>query len=225
MGASRLREALRELSDALGLRDCAHDGRMAYSDQSELFVRPARTPGCLRYEIGKCLGPCIGAVREDEYQGRVTQARAFLDGGESAVLQALQLAMEEASDRLAFERAGALRDKLHRLESLREQFSRLRFGVESLTFAYRVAGVEGEDRIYLVRRGRVRADVALPRSPHEWGALGEMAERLVVPDQASHAVPGHEVDELLLLTSWFRIRPDELSQTSPLSRLLELQTR
>lgn len=225
VGASQLREALRELSDALGLRDCALDGRMAYSDQAELFTRPARTPRCLRYEIGKCLGPCIGAVREDEYQGRVAQARNFLDGKESVLLEALQQAMEEASERLAFERAGALRDKLHRLESLREQFSRLRFGVEALTFAYRVPGVEGEDRVYLVRRGRVRAEVPLPQSPHEWGALREMAERLVAPDERSYAVPGHEVDELLLLTSWFKTRPDELRQTSPLRRVGELQDR
>lgn len=86
VGAARLREAVRELSDALGLRDCAHDGRMGYSDQSELFVPMARTPGCLRYEIGKCLGPCIAAVREDEYRGRVAQARNFLDGGESELV-------------------------------------------------------------------------------------------------------------------------------------------
>ncbi|MEP7346432.1 MAG: UvrB/UvrC motif-containing protein [Gemmatimonadaceae bacterium] len=225
VGTVQLREALRELSDALGLRDCAYDGRMAYSDQAELFVRPPRTPGCLRYEIGKCLGPCIGAVREDEYQGRVRQARAFLDGEASVVLEALQQAMEEASERLAFERAGALRDKLQRLESLREQFSRLRFGVEALTFAYRVPGVDGEDRIYLVRRGRVRSDVALPQSAHEWGALREMAERLIAPLEKAYAVPGHEVDELLLLTSWFRTRPDELRQTSPLKRVSELQNR
>jgi excinuclease ABC subunit C len=164
-------------------------------------------------------------VREDEYQGRVTQARKFLDGKESILLEALQQAMEEASERLAFERAASLRDKLQRLESLRQQFTRLRFGVEALTFAYRVPGVEVDDRVYLVRRGRVRGDVALPRSPHEWGALREMAERLIAPGEASHAVPGHEVDELLLLTSWFRTRPEELQQTSPLKRVSELQNR
>jgi len=225
VGASRLQEALRELSDALGLRDCAHDGRMAYSDQAELFVRPARTPGCLRYEIGKCLGPCIGAVREGEYHDRVRQARDFLEGEVSSVLDPMQRAMDDASERLAFERAAALRDKLHRLESLREQFARLRFGVEALTFAYRVSGVEDEDRVYLVRRGRVRAEVPLPRSAHEWGALREVAERLVGPVDRSNAVPGHEVDELLLLTSWFRTRPDELQRTAPLRAVSELQSR
>ena len=35
-------------------------------------------------------------------------------------------------------RAASLRDKLHRLESLREAFSHLRFAVEELTFAYSV---------------------------------------------------------------------------------------
>ena len=49
-----------------------------------------------------------------------------------------------------------------------------------------------------------------------------MAERLVAPLEKAYAVPGHEVDELLLLTSWFRTRPDELRQTSPLKRVSEL---
>lgn len=222
VGAARLREALRELSDALGLRDCSFDGRMRYADQREIFPLPPRTPGCLRYEIGKCLGPCVAAVREDEYTGRVSQARAFLDGSDSTVLEALQQSMVEASERLAFERAAALRDKLQRLEALREQFSRLRFGVEALTFAYLVPGFEGEDRVYLVRRGRVRAEVPAPRAVHEWGALREVAERLVAPDERSNAVPGHEVDELLLLTSWFRTRPAELQRTASLTRTGDL---
>jgi len=190
-----------------------------------LFVRAPRTPGCLRYEIGKCLGPCIGVPREDEYLARVKQAREFLDGEASIVLDPLQQAMDEASERLAFERAAALRDKLQRLESLRQQFGRLRFGVEALTFAYRVAGVDGEDRVYLVRRGRIRAEVSWPRAAHEWGALGEIAERLVGPVERTNAVPGHEVDELLLLTSWFRTRPQELHQTAPLRAVAELQNR
>jgi excinuclease ABC subunit C len=115
-----------------------------------------------------------------------------------------------------------LRDKLQRLESLREHFTRLRFGVEALTFAYRVPGVDGEDRVYLVRRGRVRAELPAPGAPHEWGALREVAERLVAPDERSNAVPGHEVDELLLLTSWFRTRPEELQRTASLTRIGDL---
>ncbi|MBV6520631.1 MAG: UvrABC system protein C [Gemmatimonadaceae bacterium] len=219
VGAARLRDAVRELSDALGLRDCSHDGRMAFADQVELFNGPARTPGCLRHEIGKCLGPCVAAPREDEYQARVRQGRAFLDGEESAVLKPLQHAMELASERLAYERAAVLRDKLQRLESLRDLFARLRFGVEALTFAYRVPGVQGDDRVYLVRRGRVRAEVPVPHCAGEWESLRDLAGRLNAPTERTSAVPGHEVDELLLLTSWFRARPQELARTAPLPEL------
>ena len=56
-----------------------------------------------------------------------------------------------------------LRDKLKRIEALRGQFARLRFAVETLSFVYTVPGHEGDDRVYLIRRGRVRAETALPQ--------------------------------------------------------------
>ncbi|HSA54247.1 MAG TPA: GIY-YIG nuclease family protein, partial [Gemmatimonadaceae bacterium] len=49
-GASRLHEALRELADSLGLRDCTLDRKMAFADQREIFEVPPRTPGCIRHE-------------------------------------------------------------------------------------------------------------------------------------------------------------------------------
>jgi excinuclease ABC subunit C len=76
-GAQWLKEALRELSDSLGLRDCTHDRRMKYSDQQEIFVVPPRTPGCIRFEIGKCLGPCVAAPSAAAYRDRVSQAAPF----------------------------------------------------------------------------------------------------------------------------------------------------
>lgn len=219
VGAARLQEALRELSDALGLRDCSLDGRMRFADQQELFLVPPRTPGCLRFEIGKCLGPCVAAVRAEAYADRVAQARAFLEGTNGLPVDRLRDAMERASEALEYERAGALRDKLARLEGLREQFGRLRFGVEALTFAYQVSGVDGENRLYLIRRGRVRAELPFPSSPGDAETARESAARVAEPNEPAHAVPGHEVDELLLLTSWFRTHPSEMQQTAPLRDL------
>jgi len=46
-------QAVRELSDALGLRDCADHVPMVYSDQPELIPLGVRAPGCIRYEIRK----------------------------------------------------------------------------------------------------------------------------------------------------------------------------
>ena len=223
-GAQRVNEAVRELSDALGLRDCSNDVKMHFADQPELFQLQVRTPGCIRHEIRKCLGPCIAACTEAEYRDRLLLARAFLEGNDDGPLDALRVEMEASSERLEFERAASYRDKVRRLEILREQFGRLRFAVETLSFAYHVPGEGGDDRVYLIRRGRVRAETAPPAAPSDHARLRALEMEVFAPvERDTAAVPTHEIDELLLLSSWFRRFPEELDRTRPVD-LAPLQT-
>lgn len=210
-GAHRVGEAVRELNDALGLRDCRLDQPMHFADQPELFQIFPRTPGCIRHEIKKCLGPCVGGCTTKEYDERVGLVRGFLDGADDGPMRTLRREMEEASERLEFERAGVLRDKLQRLEGLREQFIRFRYAIETLSFVYTVPGHQGDDRIYLIRRGRVRGEYGVPRTERERTELLMMVEGIFNPtDRDTAQVPAHEVDELLLLSSWFRRFPTEM---------------
>lgn len=239
-GADQVGDAVRELSDALGLRDCANDVPIRFGDQHELFSGAAlqlvqiatRAPRCIRHEIKKCLGPCVGACTVDQYRDRVALARAFLDGANDGPLAGLRVEMEASAERLEFERAAHLRDKVRRLELLQAQFDRLRFAVETLSFAYVVPGdpghvpqrrrgapalapAEAGARVYLVRRGRVRADHPLPYDAASAALLAEDARRIYTPrERMGGAVPTHEVDELLLLSSWFRHRDGELGRTA-----------
>jgi excinuclease ABC subunit C len=217
LGAMQVAESLRELSDVLGMRDCTLDKKMRYSDQSELFQLAPRTPGCLRYEIRKCLGPCIAACTSVEYMERVGMARSFLDGTDQGPIEMLRDEMAKSSDRLEFERAAAYRDKLHRLEKLHDQFGRLRFAVESLSFVYTVPGANGPDRVYLIRRGRVRAEMDVPASAADRSTLTTMIDDVFGDSVAGMQVPSHEVDELLLVSSWFRRFPEELERTRRVS--------
>ena len=210
-GAVRMRDAVRELADALGLRDCTLDQRMRFADQAEIWPPPARTPGCIRHEIGRCLGPCVAVPTAREYTAQVALARAFLDGTSNAPMAGLLAQMEAAAEQLEFERAAYWRDKLARLEALRASFDRLRFAVEQLSFAYRVPGHDGTERVYLIRRGRVRDELEAPDDATLAAAAARVFE---APRHDAGGVPTHEVDELLLLTSWFTRFPDELSRTS-----------
>lgn len=215
LGATGVSEALRELNDILGLRDCALDQRMNFADQPELFDALPRTPGCIRYEVKKCLGPCVGGCTVHQYDERLAVARAFLDGTDDGPIEHLRREMEGASDRLEYERAAVLRDKLRRLEALRGQFARLRFAVETLSFVYTVPGHEGADRVYLIRRGRVRAEVDRPGSAADAARLLGLVEQVFAPaEHETSQIPTHEIDELLLLSSWFRRFPGELERTS-----------
>ncbi len=215
MGATNVGDALRELNDVLGLRDCASEQPMHFADQPELFDSFPRTPGCIRFEVKKCLGPCVGGCSVRQYDERVALARDFLDGVDDGPIEQLRRDMEVASERLEYERAAALRDKLRRLESLRGQFARLRFAVETLSFVYTVPGYDGADRVYLIRRGRVRAETELPTTQREAAGLYGLIETVYAPAETEGArIPTHEIDELLLLSAWFRRFPRELERTS-----------
>jgi excinuclease ABC subunit C len=222
LSAGRVGAALRELSDVLGLRDCANDVRMHFSDQRELPVLlPVRTPQCIRHEIGTCLGPCIGAAAASEYATQVQRARDFLEGTTDAPLADLTARILAHSEALEFERAAALHDKHQRIESLRAQFEKLRFAVESLTFAYPVTGHGGEQRVYLIRRGTVRADLPVPTSARARLEFTEWHRRVFDGHQHDpRGVSTHEVDELLLLSSWFQQHPEELAATIAPMRVL-----
>jgi excinuclease ABC subunit C len=215
LGAAGVGDAVRELNDVLGLRDCAADQRMHFADQPELFDSFPRTPGCIRFEVRKCLGPCVGGCTVEQYDGRLALARAFLDGASDGPLETLHRDMEAASERMEYERAATLRDKRARLEALRGQFARLRFAVETLSFVYTVPGLDGADRVYLIRRGRVRAETPLPRTPGDAATLLRLIDETFSPDEHPSAqIPTHEIDELLLLSAWFRRFPGELERTS-----------
>jgi len=215
LGAVGVGDAVRELSDLLGLRDCAESQRMHFADQPELFDNLPRTPGCIRFEVKKCLGPCVGGCSVRAYGQRVKMAQAFLDGDDDGPLEQLETQMVEASERMEYERAASVRDKLHRLEALRGQFARLRFAVETLSFVYSVPGFDGDDRVYFIRRGRVHDEAAPPKTPADAAEMLERIEEVFgTPEPNRLRIPTHEIDELLLVSSWFSRYPKELDRTS-----------
>lgn len=218
VGRGQLREAARALSNALGLRDCAEDVPMSFSDQLELIQLGRRAPGCLRYEIKRCLGPCVAGCSAREYAERVALARDFLEGRCEGPLERFRVEMEVSSARTDFERAAAMRDRVRRLEMLRDKLQRLRFALESLSFLYTVPGHGGDDRVYLIRRGSVRAEAPAPRTAAEQEAIERLAVEVYGPaEPAAAPVPLHEIDEVLLLSSWFTRFPGEIERTRPVS--------
>ena len=221
-GAQRVSEAVRELNDALGLRDCRLDQPMHFADQPELFQIFPRTPGCIRHEIRKCLGPCVGGCTTRQYDERVALVRGFLDGADDAPMAQLRAEMQACSDAARVRaRRACCATSSSGSKALREQFIRFRFAVETLSFVYPVAGHDGDDRLYLIRRGRVRGEYALPRSERDRARLREMIDDVFEPSQRDSAqVPSHEVDELLLLSSWFRRFPAELARSRPAGEFL-----
>ena len=80
-----------------------------------------RSRPCLQYQIGRCTAPCVGLISKEDYARDVRHAEMFLAGRSSAVIDELAAAMEQASAKLDFERAAALRDQVAALRQLQAQ--------------------------------------------------------------------------------------------------------
>lgn len=211
----RVADTVRSLTYVLGLRDCPAATPMAFGDQTEIFGGAlARSPLCMRADLGTCLAPCCGRVDAALYGQRVRQARRFLEGRGRVPLAMLRARMEQAGRKQEFEYAALLRDRLQGLESFQEQLAAFRGEVESLTFVYRVPGFRGADRVYLVRRGRVRAEETHPKTRRQRARVASRVESVFSAPEPGPTGLGHgEAAETLLVARWFRLRPEELERT------------
>lgn len=212
---SRTQEAVRTLNDLLGLRDCPASTPVVFAGQGDLFEQPGQA-ACIRHELGFCTGPCAGLVSEREYQRQVETAVAFLEGRTIQPIDRVVAAMQQAAASAQFEIAVRWREKFEQLEWLLAATSRARSAIDLLTFVYRDPGDFGDDRVYLLKRGVVRASFPYPATPIEHEAFrGIVASEAGQPAPSAAPLPLDALDEVLLMMSWFRAHPDALRRTTP----------
>jgi excinuclease ABC subunit C len=207
-GRGLVREVLREVADVLELRDCAPSVKLRFAEQMDLFT-PDDTPKCIRGDVRKCLAPCAGRCTRTEYDSRVVEARKFLKGDLHKPLTVLNERMRQAAERLHFEYAAQLRDRAYRLEEARYELNAARSTIEALTFMYRVPGWNGDDRIYVIRRGSIKAEYPAPRTREEGEQVRAHSKQLLTKREWKTTVTPQEVSEVLLIARWFRLRPQE----------------
>ncbi len=204
-----LSAAVRDLAYSLQLRDCAGATPVHFGDQLELLVSK-RPPLCLRADLGSCLAPCNGSPTASEYMRRVTLARKFLEGRSLEPVRSVEARMRVAASRLDFEYAARLKDRLERLQRFRDEGVAFRGAVDGLCFVYRVPGYRGDDRLYLIRRGRIRDSLPVPRSRTERTRTVRRVEEVFgVPDTGPVGLEADEAAEILLVARWFRARQRE----------------
>lgn len=79
-------------------------------------VRP-----CLNYHIKKCVAPCAGYLKKEEYAEMINDIMDILNGRDKTIVNSLKHKMEEASKNLEFEEAAKFRDKILAIDSIVEK--------------------------------------------------------------------------------------------------------
>lgn len=76
---------------------------------------------CLNYHIKLCSAPCTGKVKFSDYNESVEQALEFLKGTGSQSIKKLTEEMYKASEKMEFEKAAQLRDRINAIKKLSDK--------------------------------------------------------------------------------------------------------
>lgn len=76
---------------------------------------------CLEYHIGNCLGPCVGYQSEEDYLATIDQIRNIIKGNISNVITELKNLMNKAAEKMEFEQAQLLKEKIEILEKYKSK--------------------------------------------------------------------------------------------------------
>lgn len=158
-----VRETATLLQQAFPIRTC-NDGD----------YRRAMTTGrpCLAGQIGRCHGPCSHQISVQDHRARVDRLVAFMGGGDTTHLRALQQSMRKAAAEQRYEEAAKLRDRIEAVEHVLEKNAVVLGRSENLdVFGLRADELSAAAHQFIIRGGRIRGerswivDVELDDSP------------------------------------------------------------
>jgi len=113
---------------------------------------------CILYQIKRCSGPCVNYINKEDYEKSVEQAIQFVSGKSRDIQKNLSKQMEEASEKLDFERASIFRDRIKSLNIIQ---SSQRINEANLVDADVIAAYK--------ESGKTCIQVFFYRSKQNWG--------------------------------------------------------
>ena len=105
-----MRDALHTIKEIFPVKRCKYN-------LDKTVVKNA----CLYYHIGRCLGPCINEVSLNAYRDMIDQVVLFLEGKTSDVKKMIEKQIEECIEKLEFEKASTLKQRLDNIEKFSQK--------------------------------------------------------------------------------------------------------
>jgi excinuclease ABC subunit C len=144
VSSGAVKKSIKEIQKIFRLRNCNDS---TFSNRS----RP-----CIEFQMKRCSAPCVQKISKVDYFEDVASAKSYLSSSDSQTINRLNSEIEKASHNLEFEKAADIRDRLKRLELLREEQS-----VVTLARDVDIFSIYSEDdylgiSIIVVRRGKIR---------------------------------------------------------------------
>jgi excinuclease ABC subunit C len=144
VSSAAVKKSIKEIQKIFKLRNCNDS---TFSNRS----RP-----CIEFQMKRCSAPCIKNIRKIDYFEDVESAKSYLSSSDSQTIERLKDDIQKASNNLDFEKAADIRDRLKRIELIREEQS-----VVTVSRDIDIFSIHSENHyigisIIVVRKGKIR---------------------------------------------------------------------
>ena len=144
VSSGAVKKSIKEIQKIFKLRNCNDS---TFSNRS----RP-----CIEFQMKRCSAPCVKNIRKIDYFEDVQSSKLYLSSSDSQTVRRLKSDIQKASNELDFEKAADIRDRLKRIELIREEQS-----VVTVARDIDIFSVHSENNyigisIIVVRKGKIR---------------------------------------------------------------------
>jgi DNA polymerase-3 subunit epsilon len=168
---------------------------------------------CFYYQIQQCKAPCALLQTADEYLLEVDSVRKFLSGEQVGIVAALKHAMQESSERLEFEDAALLRNRMKELERVFFRQRQISSSINNNNVIIVIPTDEHDKKVevFCIQHGRLKFQRLVGKKL----PLKELARYIEQIYASSSTAPAHcrkeEIDEIRIIASWvYQHRKDGL---------------
>jgi len=144
VSSEAVKKSIKEIQKIFKVRNCS-DNTFAH-----------RTRPCIEFQMKRCSAPCVKKINKTDYFKDITSAKSFLTSSDAKTVQRLTAEIEKAASKLDFEKAAETRDRLNRLNLLKEEQSVVTLAndvdIFSVSSEMNYLGVS----IIVVRNGKIR---------------------------------------------------------------------
>ena len=164
---------------------------------------------CLNYHINKCLAPCMRYVTPEEYKKQIDEIIDLLEGKIDKIIKELEEQMKEASQKLNFEKAVELRDRIQSIERVSEKQKVSNISENNID----VIGIAKSELQVCIEIFFVRGSKMIGREHYFYADLKDMEDKEILsgfikqyyldnPNIPNKIMIREEIDDKLAIEEW-----------------------